>query len=112
MKMFESLIKIEYNIFNLFKRELEEYEAFDEPGEYTNQWNPLRRQMYYAVQLFITRYQHILKPGTKIFRLLQSITDEQHIHLEPQKFQFQIFVDVVTKFNTNLPKVMVPMLYC
>ena len=61
--------------------------------------------MYYAVQLFITRYQHILKPGTKIFRLLQSITDEQHIHLEPQKFQFQIFVDVVTKFNTNLPKV-------
>ena len=37
MKMFESLIKIEYNIFNLFKRELEEYEAFDEPGEYTNQ---------------------------------------------------------------------------
>lgn len=76
-----------------------------EPGEYINRWNPLRRQMYYAVQLFITRYQDALTPGTKIFKILQSIADERYIHLEPQKFHFQGFVEVVTKFNTNLPRV-------
>lgn len=76
-----------------------------EQGEHIDRWNHLRRQFYYAVQLFITRYQDALTPGTKIFRLLQSITDEQYINLEPQVFQYQQFVDVVTRFNTSLPRI-------
>lgn len=87
------------------EKEPSEHGEHDEHGEYIDRWNPLRRQFYYAVQLFITRYQDILTPGTKIFKLLQSIADERYIHLEPQVFQYQRFVEVVTKFNTNLPRI-------
>lgn len=74
-------------------------------SDYIEQWNPLRKQFYNAAQLFITRYQKSLTPGTKIFKLLRSIDDRQYINLEPQKFHYKTFVEVVTKFNTNLPKI-------
>lgn len=74
-------------------------------GNYIEKWNPLRKQLYYAVQLFIIRYQDRLTPGTKIFKILQSIDDEQYIHLEPQIFHYKGFVDIVTGFNTNIPQI-------
>lgn len=86
-------------------RELGECRECGEATERIDRWNPLRRQFYYAVQLFITRYQDSLTPGTKIFKLLQGITDEQYIHVEPQAFHYQQFIDVVTGFNTNLPRI-------
>lgn len=73
-------------------------------GSSTN-WNNKRRKLYYAIQLFITCYQEVLTPGTKIFRLLQSVADEKYIHLQPQKFQYEQFIDVVTKFHTNMPAI-------
>ena len=88
------------------ERELGEHGGACESGEYIDRWDPLRRQMYYAIQLFITRYQDALTPGTKIFKILQSITDKRYIHLEPQEFHFQGFINVVTGFNTTLPRVM------
>ena len=45
--------------------------------------NPLRRKLYYAVQLFITRYQETLKPGTKIFKIRESLCDEKNIEIIP-----------------------------
>lgn len=74
-------------------------------NDYREKWNPLRKQLYYAVQLFIMRYQETLIPGTKIFKLLQSIDNEQYINLEPKIFHYERFVDVVTKFNTNIPQI-------
>ena len=82
-----------------------EFGEHDEHGEYTERWNLLRRQLYYAVQLFIIRYQEVLIPGTKIFKLLQSIADERYIDLEPQVFQYQQFIEIVTKYITNLPRI-------
>ena len=74
-------------------------------GDSRSEWNPLRRQLYYAVQIFIIRYQDDLTPGTKIFKLLQSIVDERYIHLEPHLFQYQKFIDVVVGFHTNIPRI-------
>lgn len=56
-------------------------------------------------QLFITYYQEKLTPGTKIFRLLQGVADEKYIYLQPQKFQYEQFIDVVTKFHTDIPTI-------
>lgn len=65
-------------------------------------WNPIRRQLYYAIQLFIIRYQDSLIPGTKIFKILKNVADERYIHLQPKEFLYKGFIDVVTKFNTNM----------
>lgn len=69
------------------------------------EWNPLRRQFYYAVQLFIMRYQDSLTPGTIIFQLLKEICDATDIASEPTKEHFNIFSKVVSKFKTNLPEI-------
>lgn len=69
------------------------------------EWNPLRRQFYYAVQLFIMRYQDNLTPGTKIFNILNSITDEKFISCKPQRFHFESFSEVVIGFHTNMSQV-------
>ena len=69
------------------------------------EWNPLRRQFYYAVQLFIMRYQDNLTPGTIIFQLLKEICNATDIASEPTKEHFNIFSKVVSKFKTNLPEI-------
>ena len=90
---------------NPFVQEREHDIAGGHDDHYVEKWNPLRKQLYYAVQLFIMRYQETLIPGTKIFKLLQSIDNEQYINLEPQTFHYEKFVEVVTKFNTNVPQI-------
>lgn len=77
----------------------------NEHSEHGKQWNHLRRQFYYAIQLFITRYQSYLTPGTKIFNLLKYILDERYIGLEPNEYHYESLSSVVSKFNTNLPKI-------
>lgn len=68
-------------------------------------WNTLRLHFYYCVQIFITRYQEILTPGTKIFNILHGITDESFLHYPPQKFQFEQFGSVVNAFHTSVPSI-------
>jgi len=69
-------------------------------------WNTLRRKLYYAVQLFITRYQETIKPGTKIFYIRQSLSDEKYIRYAPQRFQYEGFMSIVCKYKTTIPKIM------
>jgi hypothetical protein len=68
-------------------------------------WNPLRRKFYYAVQLFIIRYQKNIRPGTKIFRVLHLICESDKIRFRPQRFHYEMFIEVVIGFNTNIPKI-------
>ena len=66
------------------------------------EWNHDRRCFYYAVRLFIMRYQNALTPGTKIFRLLKSI-EGSHQNTPPQRFHFEDFSSIVDGFHTNIP---------
>ncbi len=68
-------------------------------------WNPLRRKFYYAIQLFITRYQRSITPGTTIFKLRQSIEDEKFLHIAPQKFHYEVFMNVVTDYKTTINEI-------
>lgn len=68
------------------------------------EWNATRRLLYYAIRLFIVRYQKNLSPGTKIFRLLRSIEDS-YISVQPQRFHFEDFSSIVDAFHTNIPRV-------
>lgn len=70
-----------------------------------SQWNPLRRQFYNAVQLFIIRYQDILSPGTMIFGILRSVCDEKYRRIAPREFQYEQFSRIVCKFHTTLPEI-------
>jgi len=69
------------------------------------EWNEVRRQFYYSVQLFITRYQEILTPGTRIFKILHGISDQRYLKIPPRDFQYEQFADVVNAFHTNIPQV-------
>lgn len=71
---------------------------------FTAPWNPMRKKLYYAVQLFIIRYQDIITPGTKIFRVLHSLS-ESHTDFPPQAFHFKSFSEVVIGFHTNLTQI-------
>lgn len=68
------------------------------------QWNPIRRQLYYAVQLFITRYQEVLTPGTSIFKISQKLC-QNYVQCLPYESYFKGFTTIVDKFHTNIPKI-------
>lgn len=70
-----------------------------------NHWNITRRKLYYAVQLFITRYQDSIRPGTKIFKIRQRLCDEQYIQYLPNKFHYTDFMTIVHKYQTSIPKI-------
>lgn len=68
------------------------------------QWNPIRRQLYNAVQLFIIRYQHSLKPGTPIFRISQELS-QRDIQNVPRFELCSGFSSIVLAFNTSMPEI-------
>jgi hypothetical protein len=68
-------------------------------------WNQARHQLYFAIQLFITRYQDILSPGTSIFDLLHSVSDERYIQIPPRDFMLNRFISIVRRFNTDIPTI-------
>lgn len=74
-----------------------------EDGQESTCWNNIRKQFYFAVQVFITRYRKTLQPGTKIFKLSQSIYNNYQ-NVEPQKFHVEDFVSIVDAYKTNIPK--------
>lgn len=74
-------------------------------GNNDSAWNPLRRSFYYAVQLFIMRYQNSLVPGTAIFKLLNNISSSKYLGYPPQDFQFEKFMGIVSKYKTSMPKI-------
>ncbi len=71
----------------------------------THLWNRARHQLYFAIQLFITRYQTVLSPGTSIFDLLHNVSDERYIHIPPRDFMLNGFISIVRRFNTDIPTI-------
>ena len=74
-------------------------------GQTDNSWNATRRKLYYAVQLFITRYQESIKPGTKIFKIRQSLCEKDYIGNAPQEFHYKGFMSIVFKYETTVPRI-------
>lgn len=74
------------------------------PNEIVVQWNPIRRQLYNAVQLFIIRYQEILQPGTSIFKISQKLC-QNNTQYVPYESYFRGFSTIVDKFHTNIPSI-------
>lgn len=80
-------------------------DGHDDNEEAENEWNPIRRKLYYAVQLFIIRYQETIKAGTKIFYIRQSLCDKSYINCAPQRFQYEGFMTIVHKYKTTIPRI-------
>ncbi|MCR4781708.1 MAG: hypothetical protein K5851_03010 [Lachnospiraceae bacterium] len=99
-------------------RSMNPFEGNDENFEHDNDhnaianrnlnktWNPIRKQLYNAIQLFIIYYQESLTPGTQIFKILQSVANKKYIHLKPNEYQYLGFMSIVTKFKTDIPTIL------